>query len=364
VPLVQTTQTYLQYARTLSKHWERSFLLTAFKLVASRVLYQRGPAEFDKFRFTSKPLREWRAYTVESDLLSLRERWAPEPYRDYDEDKVLFATHCRRSDLPTVPILAVVAPAKAGPQESDTGYTVGSSDELAKVFHAVGDFDGFAKPRRAGAGYGAFAFAVRSGVVTAPWGTGSTSDLFAYCAAGEFARDGYVLQPHVRPHASLLPLMPGPGLGTVRVVSLLMRNGEVVMPASWIKIPAPAADCDDARLDGSLVGVVDVETGALRTPIGVTAQRPVMHDVECHPTTGARFADATLPLWPEVLALVTRAARAFDMLPALGWDVAITPDGPLLIETNWHFGSFERALDHGNAADFRAWYARIAEDRG
>lgn len=63
--------------------------------------------------------------------------------------------------------------------------------------------------------------------------------------------------------------------------------------------------------------------------------------VERHPETNALLAEVTVPFWPETLELVKRAHRlAFSRFVFLGWDVAVTPDGPVLIETNSGPGFF------------------------
>jgi hypothetical protein len=46
------------------------------------------------------------------------------------------------------------------------------------------------------------------------------------------------------------------------------------------------------------------------------------------------FRGFAIPLWAEACALVERAALAFLPLRTIGWDVAVTPRGALLIEGN------------------------------
>jgi hypothetical protein len=356
---VTTARTYWRYAAELGKYWERPIATTAAKLIASRVLYGRGPAEFDAFQFMDKPLRDWSGYLPDRELLRLEESTAPVRYRHLDEDKLAFARHCDESGLRTVPIVAVIARASAASDAACGVRVATSGGELAQVLRTEGDFDGFAKPRGAGQGYGAFGFTVRADSVVTRAGTGTFDDLFAQCRASMFARDGcYLLQRRIVPHAALAGVLPGPGLGTVRVLTFLRRNGEVLMPWAALKVPAPGAECDNLRF-GSLLSAVVPETGELRAAVGKTSQRPIVHEVEKHPTTGVRFADVRLPHWPEVVDLVTRAARAFDKLPVLGWDVALTPDGPLLVEANWMFAIAlpEIALGRGLAEEMRVLWA-------
>ena len=64
--------------------------------------------------------------------------------------------------------------------------------------------------------------------------------------------------------------------------------------------------------------------------------------VEQHPDTGKNFSAVTIPFWAAALDLVVRAhgsVPAFSRFVFLGWDVAITASGPLLIEANSGWGA-------------------------
>lgn len=59
-----------------------------------------------------------------------------------------------------------------------------------------------------------------------------------------------------------------------------------------------------------------------------------------HPDSDLALQGHQLPHWPDAIALVTRAHRtAFPRFVSLGWDVALTPDGPVLIEANAGWGA-------------------------
>ncbi|WP_172978356.1 sugar-transfer associated ATP-grasp domain-containing protein [Microbacterium sp. SYP-A9085] len=60
-----------------------------------------------------------------------------------------------------------------------------------------------------------------------------------------------------------------------------------------------------------------------------------------HPDSGASITEFQVPLWDEVVALIDKAARVVPEVPYVGWDVAVGPTGPLLIEGNWIPGLYE-----------------------
>ena len=66
-----------------------------------------------------------------------------------------------------------------------------------------------------------------------------------------------------------------------------------------------------------------------------------MKRFETHPLTGIPFMGFQVPLWDEALDMVRKAARKAYGYNChwIGWDVAITPDGPALIEANWRPGT-------------------------
>lgn len=53
-----------------------------------------------------------------------------------------------------------------------------------------------------------------------------------------------------------------------------------------------------------------------------------------HPNTGIRFTGLQIPFWDETFEICVKAARLGTFCRSVAWDVAITPDGPLLIEGN------------------------------
>lgn len=53
-----------------------------------------------------------------------------------------------------------------------------------------------------------------------------------------------------------------------------------------------------------------------------------------HPKTGVVFKGFVIPYWNEILKLVKQASTVVPEVGYVGWDIAITPDGPIIVEGN------------------------------
>lgn len=58
------------------------------------------------------------------------------------------------------------------------------------------------------------------------------------------------------------------------------------------------------------------------------------NSIKEHPNTGVIFEGYQLPFWEETKKLVTKAHEQLKDIKSIGWDIAITPSGPVLLEGN------------------------------
>lgn len=65
------------------------------------------------------------------------------------------------------------------------------------------------------------------------------------------------------------------------------------------------------------------------------------HVHERHPDSGFVIADFQLPMVDRVKEFVDRVARVVPQVQYVGWDIVVTPDGPVLVEGNWGAGVYE-----------------------
>ncbi len=70
--------------------------------------------------------------------------------------------------------------------------------------------------------------------------------------------------------------------------------------------------------------------------------------VSIHPDTGVVFKDFTVPQFDKVKECAVNAHRYFYGIHSIGWDIAVTDDGPVFIEgnDNWEI-SLMQACSHG-----------------
>lgn len=139
-----------------------------------------------------------------------------------------------------------------------------------------------------------------------------------------------IVQPRVEPHAALGDLALG-ALPTVRIVTMLDEAGAPEVVSATFRCPTDPAALVDNMKAGGLIVPVAIEDGRL----GLACQGYGGGDHGHHPVTGAPIDGRLLPDWTAACALAARAhGAAFADYALVGWDVALTPEGPILIEGN------------------------------
>lgn len=149
-------------------------------------------------------------------------------------------------------------------------------------------------------------------------------------ALGEYAEDGYLFQERIRQHAEISAIC-GEAIGTVRVIVLLTLDGPELYRGLW-KVPVGSNVADNFWRDGNLLAALDLQSG--RVTRAVQGVGPDMCKIERHPTTGKSLTGITLPAWSSVRDVVLSASKVFPDLRMQAWDVAISTDGPVLVEVN------------------------------
>jgi hypothetical protein len=150
------------------------------------------------------------------------------------------------------------------------------------------------------------------------------------------AGKSFLLQKRAVNHPDLQDLC-GAALSSMRIMSVLGPSGGVEVLFAVFKISGHGGSVVDNFHAGGLVCKVDMETGQLGAATDWGIKQPGKW-LDAHPATGAAIAGRTLPLWAETVECVRQAHLAFPDRIAVAWDVAITDEGPRIIEGNNQFG--------------------------
>lgn len=142
----------------------------------------------------------------------------------------------------------------------------------------------------------------------------------------------FVLEQLIPQHEHMSTLCQT-SVNTLRVISYL-DGDQVHIIASVLKMGNGAAI--DNFSHGGMYTMLD-EQGVAHYP----AFDGDNQTFAVHPVTGTSIVGFQVPRFNEVLEFVDSLARIVPELRYVGWDIAITPDGPVVIEGNYNTGVFQ-----------------------
>lgn len=117
-------------------------------------------------------------------------------------------------------------------------------------------------------------------------------------------------------------------VNTVRLVTVYDGN-EVYPVYGAFRMGGGDAIVDNFH-NGGVLAIIDVANGSLVTnAIDLNGRF-----YERHPATNEKFLGFTIPYWDKVIEMITEAGKVVEGVGYVGWDIAITETGPVLIEGN------------------------------
>ena len=173
--------------------------------------------------------------------------------------------------------------------------------------------------------------------------------LLAELRAEEMFSD-WLIQRRLHNHPVVAGITGSATLETLRIATFVERSGEVSVLYADHRLALVEGTVNNLRGGRTRNGVAPVrlEDGVL----GKLRRRSldgIGFDDSATLDDGTPVEGVQLPDWDATLALVRRAGTA--MLPArtMGWDVALTPEGPVIIEANMFYWP-STVSDQGSAA--------------
>lgn len=146
--------------------------------------------------------------------------------------------------------------------------------------------------------------------------------------------DSWIVEARVRQH-SWFDRYTDSCTQTVRVVTYLAADGEVLALAAVMKISVAGNWVDSLGEVGMTAPLSDdgFMGTAVRDPF--TGR---LEYLDVHPETGAPIKGEQIPFYRDAVELALRAQSLIPHLRTIGWDIAITENGPVIIEGNTYWG--------------------------
>ena len=137
-----------------------------------------------------------------------------------------------------------------------------------------------------------------------------------------------VIESYLEQHPAYANLNPS-SINTMRLW-VLRRAGQTKVKLGYMRI-GRAGSLVDNHHAGGIVAPIDLSTGRLSEG---SDGRATGQAFQVHPDTGAVIEGMVLPLFAEARELAERCLTVFPHMNFAGMDVAMTPLGPTIIETN------------------------------
>lgn len=154
--------------------------------------------------------------------------------------------------------------------------------------------------------------------------------------AGEFWRgcveNELLLEAVIPQHPDIAVINPG-CVSSVRVNAARDRRGRIVFIGAALRCGGPGAAADNFHSGGAAYPI-DLERG---TVCGAGRDNATLNVYFRHPGSDVYMPGLQIPFWNEALDYVRRGMELVPGMGYVGWDLALTPGGPEMIEGNFGY---------------------------
>lgn len=156
------------------------------------------------------------------------------------------------------------------------------------------------------------------------------------------SQSGCILEERIKQH-QFLDSFNRDSLNTVRVVTLLRKDYHADVYLAVLRLGRMGFGIDNVSQGGLVVGI-DLKEGILGE--GSLYTKFGSNRYSEHPDSGVKFKGSKIPFWEEIKNMCCKAALVTPFCRSVGWDVALTPTGPVLVEGN-HYWALDLQVHSG-----------------
>ncbi|MEM9593579.1 MAG: sugar-transfer associated ATP-grasp domain-containing protein [Acidobacteriota bacterium] len=334
--------------RAAADHYGASFPAVFRRVTQLRLVERYRPKETFLWGLADPnlPDAQARRYLSRAQVHALQLQQNPMSLSYLTEDKAVFYAYCRGNGIRIPELYGVFHRAGGWSTEGPVLHGRGPWREL---FEQELPPRFVVKPSKGVYARGLRVLERKAGTFEDPTGETLTAEELHDALAADPDFGTFVIQERLDNDPSIERLSGRRALQTVRAVTLVddeRREPQLLFACLKVIVGAGDSDNFDYGRSGNLLADIDLDSGRLRQVRGGHGSGFGLVTHEVHPETGAKFADFVVPHWPRLRRLALEAAIKFLPLRTIGWDIAVTPSGPSIVEGNVWWDPLHNAHQH------------------
>ncbi|MDD2231089.1 MAG: sugar-transfer associated ATP-grasp domain-containing protein, partial [Candidatus Cloacimonetes bacterium] len=153
-----------------------------------------------------------------------------------------------------------------------------------------------------------------------------TKDELRVRLEGKLIHGQFIIEDKIVQHPDIDAIY-SKSVNTIRVITIRSDQVRVVRAAMRF---GNGKSVDNVS-GGGIAAPVDIKTGLIYDGAisKYSSNRLYEHPISCKAIKGF-----TIPFWDKVLELVCEAAESISEQKSIGWDIAVTSEGPVIVEVN------------------------------
>jgi hypothetical protein len=280
----------------------------------SKFIYRKGVANFDEYAMTHK-LRD-RCWTLNHP-----------DYNSIVDDRYLFELFLKKHNLPVTSTLARNVNSLFF---MDYDFVQINTPEhflefVKEVCSKSEQSESVFIKKQSGTGGGKFIYKVSWAKLKE--NSDYLNEIFKVVRSSSF-----VFQEEVQQHEAISRINPF-CVNTMRIETFTNKDNVSRIMSGILRMGFSESYLDNVSKGGAYAGI-DFEKGVLRREAVSDFTNGRARTYLKHPYSGITFEGYPIPYFEEVKKLVIQACQVIPQVKVIGWDVAITPTGPLFIEAN------------------------------
>jgi hypothetical protein len=190
----------------------------------------------------------------------------------------------------------------------------------------LNNLDGFCKVINGFGGLNIYRFAITDKKLALNDNELSISDLFTFLGNRKF-----IIQERIIQHKDMNAINPS-SINTLRM--LTFKIGQTVHFYNlYLRIGINNNYVDNCYSGNIMIGV-HKDTGKLFEYAYSNEHDTIQYKMDRHPQTNKVFKDYSIPFYKESVEMVKSLHVLFQQFFMIGWDIGITPEGPIVLEGN------------------------------